>query len=235
MSDLLETTTEIAKAVQETAKATQSLVEAGTGAGKFLAPYIREPLKLVSRLVEEKILYARAMNYLKFQERFEREVQAIGAENLGEIPLKFALAALEEGVLEEHDDLQDIWARLLANAADAQEQQCPRRAHISMLKDMTALDALVFETIYSVPDTPTSKAIVTYELPKKAYGAEQMTTKEAPEPNEEIKISLSNLERIGVIAFGSSWGGAEIFRYANKTTAGRELMKAIRRRSSIEI
>lgn len=233
MGDPLETTKEIAIAVQKTAMATQALVEAGSDAGRFLAPYLKEPMRLLSRLVEEKILYAREISFLRFQASFEREVKAIGAENTRPIPLKFALDTLGEGVLEEHVDLQEIWARLLANAADARSELTPRRAHISMIRDMTVLDALVFESIYSVPDTPSGKAIVTYELPQRAYGAEQLENNEAPEPSEEIKISLSNLERIGVIGFGASFGGAEIFQYANKTTAGRELMKAIQRRSSI--
>ncbi len=93
------------------------------------------------------------------------------------------------------------------------------------------MDALIFEAIYSVPDAPDGKAIVTYELPGKAYRADGLNADEVPEPSEEIIVSLSNLERIGAIGFGSSWSGGEIFKFANKTTAGRELMKAIKRRS----
>jgi hypothetical protein len=64
----------------------------------------------------------------------------------------------------------------------------------------------------------------------KAYTAEGMKFDEIPEPSEEVILSLSNLERIGAIAYGSSWGGAEIFKCVNHTVAGHVLMNAIKRR-----
>lgn len=223
---------ETAKAVQEVAKTTRSAIDATREAGGFIAKYLDGPLTQMSLLIEDRLKYARTVRLVRLRRRFEEELQASGASvQIESLPVNFALSALEEGGLEDDDELQDLWVRLLANTVDANSGVTPRRAHISMIRDMSRLDALVFESIYSVPDVPGGKAIVTYELPEKAYRADEMKSDEVPEPSEEIVLSMSNLERIGAIAFGSSWGGAEVFRFVNKTTAGRELMKALKRRT----
>lgn len=227
-----ESAQEAAKAVQEVAKATQSAIDASREAGGFLAKYLDGPLTQMSALLEDRLKYARSTRLVRLQHKFQQEVQALGAQvPIQPLPVNFAISALEEGSLEDDDELQDLWARLLANTADASSGVSPRRAHISMIRDMSRMDALIFEAIYSVPDAPDGKAIVTYELPGKAYRADGLNADEVTEPSEEIIVSLSNLERIGAIGFGSSWSGGEIFKFANKTTAGRELMKAIKRRS----
>jgi len=223
---------ETAKAVQEVAKTTQSAIEAAKDAVSFIGKYLDGPLTQMSLLLEDRLRYARTTRLIRLRMRLEEEVKAFGSMvEIKPLPIKFAISALEEGSLEDDDELQDLWARLLANTIDVNSGVAPRRAHVSMIRDMSRLDALVFEAIYSVPDVPGGKAIVTYELPEKAYRADGLKKEDVPEPSEEIALSMSNLERIGAIAFGASWAGAEIFKFANKTTAGRELMRATKRRA----
>lgn len=222
---------EVAKGVQEVAKTTRTALEAARETGRFIAPFLDGPLTQMALLLEDRLKYARTTRLIRLRKRLEEEVQTLSPDGRRSLEVKFAVAALEEGSLEEEDDLQDIWARLIANAMDAEAAIEPRRSHISILRDMSRLDALVFEAVYSVPDGDT--AIVTHKLPEKAYRADKQQAKDdVPEPNETLKVSLANLERLGVIAFGSSWGGAEIFRYANTTTAGHDLFQAIKRRKN---
>ena len=225
---------ESAIAVQEVAKTTRSAIEATRDAGSFMAKYLDGPLAQMSGLLEDSLRYRRGVRLIRLEKRFQEELQVIGATvDVKRLPVNFALSALEEGSLEEDDELQDLWARLLANTADAKAEISPKRAYISMIKDLSHLDALIFEAIYSVPDVPGGKAIVTHQLPEKAFRADGLEGGEIPEPSEEIVLSLANLERMGLLSYGSSWGGAEIFRVVNKTVAGRDLMKAIGRRSAL--
>jgi len=225
-----EGTKEIAKAVQEVAKTTQSAIEVTRDAGGFIGRYLDGPLMQMSLLIEDRLKYARTIRILRLRNKLEEELKTLSPDAaIKPLPVNFAMSALEEGSFEEDDSLQDIWARLLANAIDAESDVTPRRAHISMIRDMSHLDALIFEAIYSVPESK-QWAVITHELPHNAYLANEQTSKNSPQPSEDIKISLSNLERLGLIAFGVSWGGAEVFEYANPTTAGKELMKAIKRR-----
>jgi len=132
--------------------------------------------------------------------------------------------------MEQDDDLQDIWARLLANAVDATSEVQPRRAYISIIKDLSPLDALILEQIYAVDQERYQKAIVTHELPSRAYPAIDIDLKTLPKPSEEVQVALANLERLGVISYGASWGGGEVFDFVNHSTAGKAFMMAIRRR-----
>lgn len=134
--------------------------------------------------------------------------------------------------MEEDDDLQDLWARLLANACDSSTNVSARRSHITMLKEMTGFDAKVFEAIYSVPpDDGIRKAVLTHELPGRASDAKGASLDSLPKPSHEVVVSISNLERIGAVKFGSAWGGGEVFDVVNQNVGGQELFKAIQRRA----
>lgn len=192
--------------------------------------YLRGPLEQMSLLIEDRLKYSRAIRLIRLQERIKQELDKSGGDLcIQSLDVRFALDALEEGSFEEDDDLQDMWARLIANAIDANSGSSPRRAYISMLKDMSHLDAVIFEVIYNVPEIKGGKAIVTSGLPHSASRADEIQLTELIEPSDEVKVSLSNLARLGVIGFGASWGGGEVYKYVNKTLAGKELMAAIRR------
>lgn len=71
---------------------------------------------------------------------------------------------------------------------------------------------------------------MTYELSSRAYPAIDIDLKTLAKPSEEVQVSLANLERLGMILYGVSWGGGEVFDLADHSTAGKAFMKAIRRR-----
>ncbi len=71
---------------------------------------------------------------------------------------------------------------------------------------------------------------MTYELPSRAYPAIDIDLKTLPNPTEEVQVALANLERLGLISYGASWGGGEIFDLVNHSTAGKAFMRAIRPR-----
>lgn len=210
------------------------LVQAARDLGGWFGKHLDGPTSQVSGMIEDRLKYTRAIRVNRLARKFNEELAADGGiANLRAVPTSFALAALEEGSMEEDDDLQDIWARLLANAADASSGVSPRRAYISMIKDMTPLDAIIFESIYSVTAEDGRRlAILTHELPARASDAKGTKQDERPKPSQEVIVSLANLARIGAIEYGSSWSGGEIFDIVNQCVNGQELFKAIRRRSA---
>jgi hypothetical protein len=52
------------------------------------------------------------------------------------LPPNFVLPLLTAAVVEEDDELQDTWARLLANAGDAATEMELRTAYVEILKGM---------------------------------------------------------------------------------------------------
>jgi hypothetical protein len=223
---------ESAKVVQEVAKTTGKLVDAVNDAGAFLAPHVDGILEQVVGMFTDHLKYVRGKRLVRLAHSFQQELLAHGGvEVVRKLPLNFAIDALEQGAMEPDDDLQDIWARLLVNAVDANSEVKPRRAYISIIKDLSPLDALILEQIYAVDIGRHQKAIVTYELPSRAYPAIDIDLKTLPKPSEEVKVALANLERLGLISYGASWGGGEVFDLVNHSTAGKVFMMAIRRRS----
>lgn len=221
---------ETAKAVQEVAKTTGKVVDVVHDAGEFLAPHVDGVMAQVVNIITDHLRYVRGVRLVRLGQKFQQEVLARGGLTaVRKLPLNFAIDALEQGAMEEDDDLQDIWARLLANAVDATAEVQPRRAYISIIKDLSPLDALILERIYEVDQELLQKAIVTHELPSRAYPAIDIDLKTLPKPSDEVQVALANLERLGLISYGASWGRGEVFSLVNKTTAGKAFMMAIRR------
>jgi hypothetical protein len=142
---------ESAKAIQEVAKTTGKAIDVVHDAGGFLAPHVDGILAQVVGIFTDHLKYVRGVRLIRLGQRFQQELLAHGGEPaVRKLPLNFAIDALEQGAMEQDDDLQDIWARLLANAVDATSEVQPRRAYISIIKDLSPLDALILEQIYSV-------------------------------------------------------------------------------------
>ena len=222
---------ESAKAVQEVAKTTGKVVDLVHDTGGFLAPHVDGILAQVAGMFTDHLKYLRGVRLVRLSQRFQQELLGHGGvAAVRKLPLNFAIDALEQGAMEQDDDLQDIWARLLANAVDATSEVQPRRAYISIIKDLSPLDALILEKIYAVDQERHQKAIVTHELPSRAYPAIDTDLKTLAKPSEEVQVALANLERLGLILYGATWGGEEVFDLVDHSTAGKAFMKAIRRR-----
>lgn len=221
--------TETAKAVQEVARATGKTVDALARSGSFFAKHIDAPLEAAIGHITDRLRYSRTVRQMRLFVRFQEEMQALGLEaKTRPLPLGFAVDAIEQGSLEDDDELQDLWARLLANAARADSGIQPRRSYISILKDLTALDALVFQKIYELEVGPQMFAY-TAELPEAATTSPKRENGAYFEPNDEIKASLSNLDRLGLVSLAMSNDGAELHYAVQQTFAGHDLMRALRR------
>lgn len=143
------------------------------------------------------------------------------------IPLKHAVPLLFHATLEEDDNLQDMWARLLINGTNESTGINIERSFIEILAQISFLEARILQAIYDLPfDKARHKGVVTTELPELATIAEDKPSTTYNEPAHEVKLSLSNLGRIGCIKFPLSWGGGEIFSQVNPTLVGKEFIKA---------
>jgi len=90
------------------------------------------------------------------------------------LPLNLGVSLLTAGSMEEDNDLQDRWATLLANAADAAFPPVPR-AYVSILEDLSPFDAQILDRLYSIGiglDEPVFN-IVTKDLPEKVIHLEK--------------------------------------------------------------
>lgn len=222
---------EESKAIEEVAKASGKAVDAARELGGFLSKYVGGSLEQAMGIVEDKLKYLRWERKIRLVDRANQFLNERGlSQPSRKVPLQIAIPLVQGGSLEEDDSLQDRWAALLVNAADAGSETEVRRAFISILEDLAPLDALLLEKIYP----PAMVSDVTSDI-WTTFLPDHVTDKKSEQknlrPENYVEISLGNLARLGLITTAMAWGGVAIFSCVHRTTLGHEFVKAIARKN----
>lgn len=144
---------EEAKAVQEVAKTAHKALELAERSGSFLSRVFGDLVEDAVGLVGDQIKYLRVRRYFDLQEKVEARLDQRGQSlRLRPVPPNFALPLIEYATLEENDELQTLWANLLADAMDGESGQEVRSAFISILKDLSSLDATILRYFHHGAD-----------------------------------------------------------------------------------
>lgn len=180
-------------------------------------------------IVEDRLKYLRWERQIRLAERANALLKERGlAQPSRQVPLRIAIPLLQGGSLEEDDWLQDRWAALLVNAADAAAEVEVRRAFISILEDLTPLDAVVIEKIYALDKgADLGKEVWTTYLPDRVIVNRPEGENLNPPPS--VQVSLGNLARLGLVTTAMTWGGTAIFSCVYRTFLGCEFLRAISR------
>ncbi|UCZ75339.1 DUF4393 domain-containing protein [Dickeya zeae] len=221
---------EEAKAVQEASKAVVKVTEAAQELGGFISKVILGPLEQGIGIFEDKLKYIRFERQLRLKRRVDELLFENGLSLPGKpVPLKIAIPLFQAASMEEDDYLQDKWATLLINATNESIEQEVKRAHITILENLSALDAQNLEMIYS-DESMMKEGIYTENLPQKIEkglfaNIMEVHTKEL---SKEIILSLSNLARLGCIETTAAIGGGRNFDVVLRTQLGRDFVEMCR-------
>ncbi|OAI15308.1 hypothetical protein A1359_09600, partial [Methylomonas lenta] len=180
-------------------------------------------------IFEDKLKYMRWERQVRLMQRAEQLLTEAGLTHpTRPIPLKLAVPLLEAASLEDDDSLQDLWVRLLVNAANVQSRTTLQRAYISILEQLTPLEASILLNIYSLPYEQTRHDGVKVGLlpAEVVVGKDDGKGDSLPEPSKEVKLALANLARLGCIIIQKSWGGGELFQSVNPTLLGKSFVEA---------
>lgn len=221
---------EEAKAAQEIAKTAGKAIDAASKAGGFIARFVSGPLEQGVGIWEDRLRYARWERQLRLMRRAEDFLKASGLQApTRAIPLKLAVPLLQGGSLEDDDELQDRWAALLVNAANA-DAVAVQRSYLAILEQLSPLEAKILDVIYALPYEEIRHAgATTNELPALSRVVVEDGTRieePMPDPPEEVCIALGNLVRLGCLRLGLAWGGGELFRKVLPTVLGRSFVQA---------
>ncbi|MCZ6516725.1 MAG: Abi-alpha family protein [Gammaproteobacteria bacterium] len=143
MTEELQTVQEMAKAVQETAKAAGKTLDVIHAGGSYIGEALGAvPADLIGVIGGDWLREARIRNLDRLQRRTDeilqaREVQQSHPDISPSVLIPIAVVASAES----RDELQELFARLLANAADPERQSRVRREFIDMVSQMEPLDA----------------------------------------------------------------------------------------------
>lgn len=221
--------TESAKAVQEVAKATGKAIDVGQKFGGFISRFVAGPIEQGMGIFEDKLKYMRWERQLRLMQRADQLLREIGlTQPTRHIPLKLAIPLLEAASLEDDDYLQDLWAKLLVNAANGGSRITLQRAYIAVLEQLTPLEAAILQKMYALPyDETRHDGIEVGKLPAEvAVGKDDGNQDELLEPPEDIRLALANLARLGCVVIQKSWGGGELFKKVNPTLLGKSFVEA---------
>lgn len=234
MEDLMLSDEE-SRAIQEMAKTAGKSIEAVQNLGGFIAKYIGGPIEQAIGIWHDKLKYRRWENQVILRQKATMFLQARGLdEPTRSLDLALAIPLLEEASLADSDVLQDRWATLLANAADASRPEV-RRAYVSILAELTAFDAMILEKIYDADSTyvPTESrphaSICTVELPARiAVAGEIKTDTKVQKIRTDVEVALVNLARLGLIDSDAAFGGLSTMYWVAMTELGRQFVVACR-------
>jgi Abortive infection alpha len=142
--------TEIAKATQEVAKTTRSGIEAMQGFGGFLSRVLGEPIEAAVGMFSDRLKFMRFERGVRLAARYNEIMAQRGLNSdYQSVPPKLALPIIEQATIEEDNELQDLWANLLASAHDPGLNGIVRTAFVDILKQMEAVDVRVLNFVYT--------------------------------------------------------------------------------------
>ena len=227
MSDPVDPTGGWAAATEATANASKEAIQASRELGRFFSGPARE----VVGILEDYVKVVRFERRVRLAGRVRKVLIEKGMTGpTRKIPLNIAVPLLENATLEEDDDLQEVWARLLVNGGDAGSGIQLRRAFVSVLAEMTSLDVRSLAQIESAAKLNAesgSNGVWTYELPERAIP--YVKPERTRDPSPEVAISLGNLERLGCIISSNQTPVDKTYYLVNLTPFGWALIEACTR------
>jgi len=136
-------TDEQAKAIQEVAKTTGTALELVGKAGAYVGEVLGTvPKDLVGVLGGDWLGEVRIRNLARYKERTEELLRARGVTETAPVSPSIAVPLLRAAADESREELQDLWARLLANAMDPSLGSV-RQQFIEAVRAMDPPDAVV--------------------------------------------------------------------------------------------
>lgn len=181
----MEEQTKAVQAVAMTAgKALDTVDSLGAFIGRILGTM---PEDAVGILGGDLLHHVRLRNAARLQQRTEEILRQRHADSDADaVSLNVAIPLLKAAQDESRDELQELWARLLANAMDKSGPQI-RQSFIATLRQFDPLDSVVMEKAYKQIDR--MRGWVVYEHWSDELGIRP----------DELLVSLEHIKNLGCI------------------------------------
>jgi hypothetical protein len=194
--------TEVAKAHQEQQKTIQMGLELVGRAGTFLGGVFGPASQELGHLFGDQMKYWRFKNAVNILEKAQAYVEKRGLKPEQVKALRFGdgLLLLEASSLEEEETVQDLWARLMANAVDPSSPVRPEKMYIDILKSLSGREVVFLNLLAKIEAS--EKARVSYD--QLAALQREISDLAATQwrcfPKAERNASIQNLVRLRCVA-----------------------------------
>lgn len=144
-----ETTKAVAKATEAVANTAGKALDILSATGQFANRVIGEAIAQGGGIVSDQIAYWRKMRSLDLEGKFDASCRARGIDPQTMRPLTLAqtVQILEAASLEESDEVQALWAELLANMVDPKSGITFRKLYASLLREFGPVEAALLELL----------------------------------------------------------------------------------------
>jgi len=120
-----------------------------------------------------------------------------GVDQTRPVSIKLAVPMLEQAFLEEDEELQKIWDRLITHTLDPTFDVEIRSAYTDILKSLTSLDAKILKYVFdSVENSVHNEEVDLNNCP---VSLEQIKNELPTVPHSDIMVSIYNLKRVQCI------------------------------------
>lgn len=136
----------VAEASAEIAKTTSKGIDAAVGAGRFAKLVFGDLIVDAVGLLGDRLKFYRLERWHRLAASTEKRLLESGVE-VRPVPPKVAIPLIEHATLEDDDNLQDMWAELLATAMTDGEQDIEKK-FVSVLAELSLEDAMVLRRLY---------------------------------------------------------------------------------------
>lgn len=205
-------TDEEAKAVQEVAKLADAF-------GGFVSRILGTvPEDTVGILGGDYLRHIRIRNATRLQQRTDEILRERGiAERTIPVSPRIAFPLIEAAWDETREELQELWARLLANALDPNNRTKIRRSYIAIIRDFEPLDAVLLKKLCDTQERSGNMISI------KDWSDELGIS------HDEFYVSVRNLIRLGCAQTNRLEAASAAPNQLVETPLGRELVRACMR------
>jgi hypothetical protein len=137
------------KAAEETAKAASNAVDLIREGGRAIGPAIGE---IYGLLIGDRVSAARDRRLDEIARKTKKILKDRDVAEQQELPEDIAIPILEAAQGEPRDELQELWARLLANAMDPKRSNNVRANFIDTIRQFEPVDARILFHVQSLSE-----------------------------------------------------------------------------------
>jgi hypothetical protein len=167
---------------EEQAKLGQEIVGALRGVGSFLKEALGSvPQDIIGYLGGDWLRIRRAENIAEMMNKAKKKLESWGVEDSQPASLTVAIPILQGAADESREEIQDLWARLLAAAMTPSRARYLRQGFAEVIKKMDPLDALIL-----------------LEQGSEKTTALDQTLKQLNVSSDQYVISLENLQELKI-------------------------------------
>jgi Abortive infection alpha len=184
------------QAEKEKWKAIQKAIPLTERIGKFIGTIIGPAASELGGLLGDQMKAWRAANLERIERKWADKInqRGVSSEVIRQIPFRESILLIDAASQEDDDDVQELWARLIANATRVDVQNDIKKMHIDLLKSLNGLEACVLIAIFSWNDDGN----FTDKATRKKWKAAMRRWPALK--SEELRVCMQNLQRLGLVA-----------------------------------